>query len=178
MKFSVFLLTMAFPAFLVAGCVTTQDRHRRDLVKIYNDLNNLDTRVHRLEEQLDDINEAQQRIFTDLDSLRQDVGRENAALAKRLDKAEEDLAGAEIARRKIADQVITELSGNISAMMKTHLAAGGGRVKRGREHVVRKGETLSEIAKAYGVTVKVIVEANNLSDPDSIRNGRKLFIPE
>lgn len=48
----------------------------------------------------------------------------------------------------------------------------------GYEHVVESGETLGEIARNYGVTVEVIVEANDLGDPDALRMGQTLFIPK
>ena len=45
------------------------------------------------------------------------------------------------------------------------------------EHVVAAGETLSEIADLYGVTVEAIVEANELEDADLINVGDTLTIP-
>lgn len=45
------------------------------------------------------------------------------------------------------------------------------------EHRVRKGETLTEIAQAYKVTVKQIEDANNLRNADQIRIGQTLKIP-
>lgn len=44
------------------------------------------------------------------------------------------------------------------------------------EHVVRKGETLSQIALRYGTTVAAIQEANRIRDPHSITVGRRLTI--
>jgi LysM repeat protein len=45
-------------------------------------------------------------------------------------------------------------------------------------HVVQEGETLSEIARTYGVTVDAIVQANDLGDADAIiREGQVLVIP-
>lgn len=44
-------------------------------------------------------------------------------------------------------------------------------------HVVQRGETLSEIAKAYGVTTQAIVEANDIENPNRIVTGQKLIIP-
>ena len=46
------------------------------------------------------------------------------------------------------------------------------------EHTVQSGETLSEIASAYGVRMNALIEANGLKDPDSIRVGQTLFIPD
>jgi len=44
-------------------------------------------------------------------------------------------------------------------------------------HIVRPGESLTLIAKQYGVTVEGIVRANGLSNPDSIYAGQSLIIP-
>ncbi len=43
--------------------------------------------------------------------------------------------------------------------------------------VVRAGDTVSKIARAYGVAVEAIVKANNLRDPDALRVGQTLIIP-
>ncbi len=45
------------------------------------------------------------------------------------------------------------------------------------EHVVRRGETLSEIAQRYHVTVSLIRAANNNVDPKRLKIGRRLVIP-
>jgi len=44
-------------------------------------------------------------------------------------------------------------------------------------HEVRPGETLSQIAAAYGVDVETIVAANDVDRPDRIQPGQKLQIP-
>lgn len=48
----------------------------------------------------------------------------------------------------------------------------------GVEHTVSAGETLSDIARAYGVKMDVIVRANDLKDPGRLSIGQKLFIPQ
>lgn len=45
-------------------------------------------------------------------------------------------------------------------------------------YTVQRGNTLSQIANAYGVTVAHIVEINNLTDPNLIYPGEKLRITE
>ena len=45
------------------------------------------------------------------------------------------------------------------------------------EHVVRQGETLSEIAQRYRVSVSLIRAANNNVDPKRLKIGRRLVIP-
>ena len=44
-------------------------------------------------------------------------------------------------------------------------------------HRVRPGETVSGIARQYGVSVEAIVAANGLADPDFVLAGRELVIP-
>ncbi len=44
-------------------------------------------------------------------------------------------------------------------------------------HVVQAGETLSQIAKRYGVSIESLVSTNGLGSADVIRVGMKLIIP-
>lgn len=46
-----------------------------------------------------------------------------------------------------------------------------------REHVVQRGETLSHIAREYGVSMDTICGSNNLTSYDWIREGTRLKIP-
>lgn len=45
-------------------------------------------------------------------------------------------------------------------------------------HIVQPGETVTQIAKQYGVTVDDIVAANNLSNPNQVQAGQQLLIPQ
>jgi phage tail protein X len=48
-----------------------------------------------------------------------------------------------------------------------------------KTHSVKKGDTLTGIAKAYGTTVKKLLEANpGITDPNLIRAGQKIVIPD
>lgn len=49
---------------------------------------------------------------------------------------------------------------------------------RGVRHVVQSGESLSQIAQAYGVTIDEIMALNGLSDPNTIVVGQELLIPQ
>jgi LysM repeat protein len=48
---------------------------------------------------------------------------------------------------------------------------------RGERHVVKSGESLSEIASQYGVSIEAILAANSLDDPNTIVVGQELLIP-
>lgn len=47
----------------------------------------------------------------------------------------------------------------------------------GITHTIVKGETLSHVAKAYGISTRELVDFNGLSDPNKVRIGQKLQIP-
>ncbi|MDH7500989.1 MAG: LysM peptidoglycan-binding domain-containing protein, partial [candidate division NC10 bacterium] len=47
----------------------------------------------------------------------------------------------------------------------------------GLYHVVRKGQTLFGISRAYHVSVESLIKANALSRPSALRIGQRLFIP-
>lgn len=47
----------------------------------------------------------------------------------------------------------------------------------GTYYTVRRGDTLSAIAKRFGVTVSAITRANNIRNPSRIVAGTRLFIP-
>lgn len=47
----------------------------------------------------------------------------------------------------------------------------------GATHVVRKGETLAEIAKLYGVPLEKVRDANRLTNANQLAIGQKLVIP-
>src|SRR5690606_23037591 len=44
-------------------------------------------------------------------------------------------------------------------------------------HYLRQGETLPQIAAAYGTTVQELIEINNLGEASSLEVGQRLIIP-
>jgi murein DD-endopeptidase MepM/ murein hydrolase activator NlpD len=54
---------------------------------------------------------------------------------------------------------------------------GGERAIPGVVHVVKKGETLWRIARAYGITPADLMETNGISDPRAVPAGMELFVP-
>lgn len=49
---------------------------------------------------------------------------------------------------------------------------------RGIRHIVKSGESLSQVAQTYGVTVEQIMAVNGLDDPNTIVVGQELLIPQ
>lgn len=44
-------------------------------------------------------------------------------------------------------------------------------------HVVQRGETLFDIARAYGLTIQALADLNNIANPNSIFVGQRLLVP-
>ena len=59
----------------------------------------------------------------------------------------------------------------------TATPATGSESAGGIIHVVQPGETLSAIARRYGVSVEAILDANGLSNPDRLDVDQELIIP-
>jgi LysM repeat protein len=49
---------------------------------------------------------------------------------------------------------------------------------RARTYVVQRGDELKNIAAAYRVDIFALIRANHISDPDNLRVGQELQIPD
>ncbi|MBL7016787.1 MAG: LysM peptidoglycan-binding domain-containing protein [Kiritimatiellales bacterium] len=139
------------------------------------------TRANQTEDQLIQ-QENQRRMAGRVEILEREIGRisrELDALRQTLDSRYTQL------ERKTEDdkrELIARLTAQLEQLLAqkpapTRTPSGGGTVQ-GYEHIVRQGETLSTIAKAYNVTAKAIIESNQIKNPDRLSIGQKLFIPE
>ena len=64
--------------------------------------------------------------------------------------------------------------GQILRMPVTELCGAKGGL---REYIVKKGDTLAEIAVANDISVEALADLNGISDPDLIYEGQALMIP-
>lgn len=97
-----------------------------------------------------------------------------------------DLAAVRSAQGRLRDEIVEDLSARISAIAKRQEQARAAEARERQaerqrsdySHTVEAGQTLSAIALAYKVSVKVIMQANNITDPTKLRVGQTLFIPD
>jgi nucleoid-associated protein YgaU len=158
---------------------------REDMLILQQDIRKLQGRLETVEMQ-------NEQLFRN-----QDAGGGGAAQIRQLqedlrtqqqsiEQIERHLAQMEAARQRENKEMVDRLTEKISAIMQK---SGGSSSSRGSprtpsratsgyEHTVEAGQTLSEIASAYGVTVKAILEANGLQDANRVRSGMVLFIPK
>ena len=178
------ILLIPLATLAAAGCRTTGTKQEELQRRQWED--RLSTQVLELEERM-------MELETDLAVFRRNqtgIGRRIDGLAARLQKSETERAAEtrdlksriRAVREEISkklDVILEEVAKeNERLLERLNASRQSSTYAQGYEHVVRGGETLSTIARDYGVTVDAIVEANALTDPDTLRVGQKLFIPQ
>jgi LysM repeat protein len=100
-----------------------------------------------------------------------------------------DTLGAIAKRFGTTVQAIVSANGlanadSIKVGQKLKIASGSGSgaaaapsTGQSRSYVVQRGDTLLSIARRFGLTVKQLQQANNISNPDKIYPGQTLVIP-
>ncbi len=153
-------------------------RQREDMLVVQENTQRTTARIETLEFEID-------ALRRELDRVQQDTVRETEmeveALGERVDSVEREMNALEQGREKDRKEIIDTLSKKIAGLIQHSSGtsrATGRRSEYGYEHTVTSGQTLSEIASAYGVGVKVIMEENNIKNPNQLRVGQVLFIPE
>lgn len=168
----------------MAGCRTFNDssadmREREDLLILREDLKRIQGRVEGLELEY-------RRILNEIDRLRNAVsisGGQDVAVQRRLDELQGRIQSLDAARVKDRQIIVDQLGSKIVDMLKVSsrsfsISKSASTSTTGYEHIVQNGETLSAIAAAYNVKARAIIEANNLENPDLLKQGQKLFIPK
>ena len=133
----------------------------------------------------------QEQFQSQLKVVVEEVGQENQALVRSLAavRAELEAVRQESAatRQGLVDlhgplqqlaERLAAAQGQIQDLAKRQEAARKAAPARGGQHTVRAGETLTTIAARYGVSVQALMEKNQITDANSIREGQKLAIPE
>ena len=178
------------------GCATQmspRSHHRAQLredkkiqqesdVKLRGKITDLELAVTHLEDEVQQIETSQHNYAS------QEINR----LYDEINRLEQKLAALEATREADKQEIIDRLSKKMADIVNqtvntrpaytppakpvrrsTPIYAGSG-----YEHIVSQGETLSAIAAAYNVSSDTLIQVNNLTNPNSIRVGQKLFIPE
>lgn len=161
-----------------SSCTTMSSGRRAQSLRRDNELEILKTRVAKLENRVNDIEAARQRLYEENDALRAGIRRENESLRADLEALRKLISAVETARAQDRKEIVEALSKRMHEVLARQQKTPV--YQTGREHTVQQGETLSEIARAYGVAVKTIVDANKrLKTANTIIvPGQKLFIPE
>jgi nucleoid-associated protein YgaU len=140
----------------------------------------------RNQSRLDALEQTQRQMEANLLSIEKQLLAE-AGLRAEVAVLRREVGTLRAEREQLRKEIVDDLSGRISRMMAAQASAGGtgttrptgaGGRQSGRLHKVERGQTLSEIARAYNSTTRAIMQANNISDGHLIREGQELFIPD
>lgn len=163
------------------------DAQQRDFQKNIQTLNDNLIAMSTFEKgQEERIVKIQEQFQAQLKVVVEEIGQENQALTASIAAVRADLDAARQDASKLR-QGLAELQASmqqgserlsIAVRQFQEAARRGSSAAPGRQHTVRGGETLSSIATRYGVSVQTLMEQNRISDPNSIREGQKLALPE
>lgn len=176
MKTKIILLCLVV-GVSASGCASYMRESKQAEAREAHQRTSVASDVAMLKERLKGIEMAQEQLARDIMELKALIARgsdADAALAAKLGQAIKALEDRDDRMQK---DTIQSISKRMAEIMKSQVSASQAGYGTGVEHVVNSGETLSAIAQAYGVTVSAIVKANNISNPNSVREGQKLFIP-
>ncbi len=166
-------------AILCSGCETLSGRQRRvSETRLYNEIVNMKTSIQQLEQRVDGMEAGREDIYAQLANIQATQDRLAAQRSSEIQAIDSKLAAQRASEERTRKEIVANLSRKMADIIRTQAPASAVRSESGYEHMVKPGETLSEIAKAYSVSVNVVTKANNLKNPDDLRVGQKLFIPE
>lgn len=182
------LLPVSVITLFMSGCVTTyQDQRARQEVREREDMLILQEEIRRLAGRVETLEMEMAQVYRDVDIQKTESQRSQRTQREQIDQrlggVEQRVEAVDRARIRDREEIVEQLSATMAQLIRQHAARAPAANRPaasgyGYEHTVGPGETLSHIAAAYGVTTRAIIDANNISNPDRLRVGQKLFIPE
>jgi LysM repeat protein len=170
-----YLLLIA-TAGMLTGCVTYQTPAdaSRQAARQREEARQAQERLRSVSGSMETLQMELERLSGELERMRQLRDSD----VTQLDAKIEQLAAAQARDKK---EIVAVLGKQIETLLKNAAAsapAQSGGSEYVTEHVVRGGETLSAIAKAYNVSSRAIINFNKLQNPDRLTVGQKLLIPQ
>ncbi len=168
------------------------DGLQKDLQKGFQTLNDNLLAMSAFEKKQEErIAKIQEQFQSQLKVVVEEVGQENQGLTRSLAAVRADLDSSlqdaaamrqSLGELRVAVQQFAErlaaAQGQIQDIAKRQEATRKVAPVRGGLHTVRAGETLTTISARYGVGVQALMDKNQITDANSIREGQKLAIPE
>ena len=170
----------------LSGCMTDDLANKQDVYMIRSQVSeqiiHVEDRLNALEGQADAIERQQESIKNRISGLENTLNNKLFSYQKDITDLKTDLGetkavmSADVEKKMniVIEEVIREnqkIAEKINSLQKE-------KYDLGQYHTVERGEMLSKIAVKYGVSVEEIIEANEMVDPDKLKVGQKLFIPE
>lgn len=177
---------------------TARSALSEELLKVKQDMSALKGQLEEMQYKIDRISQSQSQQSAELNTSLKDLRKETqGSIEKRvssietklelLDKKEtQDIKQANDKMSIIVEEISKEnkeLRRQIDSLkrapaQKIQPTAQSSISSQGEFYVVSAGDTLVKIAQMHGVSLKSIMEANNITDANSIHVGQKLTIPQ
>ena len=168
----------------LSGCMTVDD-YRAGEMERAEDMNILQEDIRKLAGRLEGVELEIQQLRGNVEGLPRATQDRVQSVESRLAELDARISRVDAARERDKQELIDKLSQKITQIVgsRSSSSSASRQAKRsssdtGYEHEVQNGESLSAIAAAYGVTVKAIMDNNDITDPNKVRVGQKLFIPQ
>jgi LysM repeat protein len=170
MKNFVFVVLLATA---LTGCESMpyQLQTRSDRAAMTEDQFIAQEKMQRMTGRLETLEMEMNRISRDLEALRSQLDSRCVSIERKSEADKREMVARLSAE---LDKLIKQTSAPAPAAAAPKAATSG----YGIEHVVRSGETLYTIARAYNVSAKTILDANKIQDAGRLSVGQKLFIPD
>ena len=181
---------LALILFTTAGCVTTASPRAERQTQLREDQAIAEERLRRLEGDIESIRMEMEDLRAAVENAQANVatttGAQISGVQGSVEGMQQRLSALEAARISDKKELVERLTQTIKELIESSSPAAVRQTdsrtssgsQYGYEHVVASGENLSSIARAYGVSMKVIVEANGLKNADVLKVGQELFIPD
>ena len=179
------VLLITVPALvLLGGCQTPRQKEAEAQRQVWQEsidrrILNIESRILEMEGSLSLLRREQNTIDSRLAGILNSSTSVGAAQRAEIESLRKELESTRSANEKKMAILLDEIARENERILDTiRKGRGTGGYTQGYEHVVRSGETVSTIARQYGATVNAVVEANGLANPNSIRVGQILFVPQ
>lgn len=164
----------------VSGCETVSGQQRRVAeTRLQHEVASLRSDLRRLEERLADSESEREVLHTRLADIQERQQRQDRQRSAEMEALDQRLTAYALEQGRMRQELVEELGSRMATIIQSHArTTSAASTQSGYVHVVRQGETLSEIAREYRVSSAAIIQANNLENPNALRIGQELFIPE
>ena len=194
-RLAVRLAVPALAALAAAGCVAfetpeQQDLRMQQMASMNSDVQTLMNERQQMVQMLEVSRQENAQLgmkvkdLSDrLDLVEQRFGTLDGSYRRKLEDLQRTIASESAARKTAIDdvvhstsQVIATTANKLQAQQRQAVKAAVEGAPQG-EYVVQKGDTLTAIAKAFGVTTTSLGRVNNLKG-GMVRPGQRLVIPK
>lgn len=194
------ILYSLFAIGYLSGCITLDSSTKQDevaqirssvseeLIKVKQDVSSLKGQLEEIQYKIDKIEKTERQQSNELNATLKEWRKETQSdIEKRVSGTEAKIEALEKKhsqdkkelqeRSNIIVEEVTKENKELRREIESVRKSESPQIDAGY-YVVSQGDNLSKIAQMYGISIKTLMEANSITDPNSIHTGQKLNIPK